>query len=56
MGGWWRTWPMRGAALEVAVLLDFDQMVVDLHAVYRVAFLAISDPAEFIRALKALMA
>jgi len=37
------------ARSEVAVLLDFDQMVVDLHAVYRVAFLVIADPAEFIR-------
>jgi hypothetical protein len=37
------------ARSEVAVLLDFDQMVVDLHAVYRVAFLNASTPKEFVR-------
>jgi hypothetical protein len=37
------------ARSEVAVLLDFDQMVVDLHAVYRVIFLNAPMPSRFVR-------
>ncbi len=40
MAGWARP--------RVLVLLDFDQVVVDLHAVYRVAFLEASSPGEFL--------
>ena len=32
---------------ELLVLIDFDQAVVDLHAVYRVAFLNAATPEEF---------
>ena len=32
---------------EVAVMLDFDQMVVDMHHVYRVAFASAATPAAF---------
>ena len=35
------------ARSEVLVLMDFDQAVVDLHAVYRVAFLNAATPEEF---------
>jgi hypothetical protein len=41
MAGWARP--------EVLVLLDFDQMVVDLHAAYRAAFLEAGTPGEFLR-------
>ncbi len=34
---------------EVLVLMDFDQVVVDLHRVYRVAFLQAPNPAAFLR-------
>jgi hypothetical protein len=34
---------------EVLVLMDFDQVVVDLHRVYRVAFLQADGPAAFLR-------
>ncbi|HOX46426.1 MAG TPA: hypothetical protein PK668_22675 [Myxococcota bacterium] len=33
---------------ELLVLLDFDQMVVDLHKVYRLVFLAAASPEEFL--------
>jgi len=33
---------------EVLVLMDFDQVVVDLHRVYRLAFLKAQTPEEFI--------
>jgi hypothetical protein len=33
---------------EVLVLLDFDQVVVDLHRVYRLAFLSARTPEEFL--------
>jgi hypothetical protein len=39
MAGWARP--------ELLVLLDFDQMVVDLHKVYRLIFLASASPEEF---------
>ncbi|HWN67904.1 MAG TPA: SUMF1/EgtB/PvdO family nonheme iron enzyme, partial [Haliangium sp.] len=32
---------------EVLILLDFDQVIVDLHAVYRLAFLAARDIEDF---------
>ena len=35
---------------EVLILLDFDQVVVDVHAVYRVVFLNSPDPESFLRA------
>lgn len=34
---------------EVLVLMDFDQVVVDLHRVYRQAFLGAADPASFVK-------
>jgi hypothetical protein len=34
---------------EVLVLMDFDQVVVDLHRVYRAIFLSAKDPAAFRR-------
>lgn len=37
------------ARSEALVLMDFDQMVVDLHRVYRVLFLSAKDPAAFRR-------
>jgi formylglycine-generating enzyme len=33
---------------ELLILLDFDQVIVDLHAVYRLAFLAATDTADFL--------
>ncbi len=39
LGGW--------AKPEMLVLVDFDQMVVDLHEVYRAFFLYASSPAKF---------
>src|SRR5579883_1489971 len=41
MAGWARP--------EVLVLLDFDQVVVDLHRVYRLAFLNAETPAAFMK-------
>lgn len=40
MAGW--------ARAEALVLLDFDQMVVDIHDFYRLAFLHAATPAEFV--------
>jgi hypothetical protein len=37
------------ARSEIVVMLDFDQVVVDLHGVYRALFLAAETPAEFLR-------
>ncbi len=34
---------------ELAVMLDFDQMVVDVHNLYRVAFMTTPDPESFIK-------
>lgn len=34
---------------EVLVLMDFDQMVVDINAIYRLMFLNASDPKDFIK-------
>jgi hypothetical protein len=34
---------------EVLVLMDFDQMVVDINAIYRLMFLNASDPKNFIK-------
>lgn len=45
MAGWARP--------EVLVLLDFDQMVVDVHAIYRVVFLNSPDPSAFLQAWSA---
>jgi sulfatase modifying factor 1 len=33
---------------ELLILMDFDQVIVDLHAVYRLAFLAAADSADFL--------
>ena len=34
---------------EVLVLMDFDQVVVDLHRVYQLAFLHAESPEAFLR-------
>ena len=41
MGGWARP--------SLLVLMDFDQVIVDLHAVYRVAFLEAESPEKFLK-------
>jgi len=48
MAGWARP--------EVLVLLDFDQVVVDVHAVYRLIFLNSPDPRSFVAAWSKLQA
>lgn len=34
---------------ELAIMMDFDQMVVDVHRLYRVAFLNTATPREFLK-------
>lgn len=41
IAGWYRP--------EVLVLMDFDQVVVDLHRVYKLAFLDAESPAAFVK-------
>ena len=37
-----------GPAQEIVFLLDFDQLIVDLHGAYQIAFMNTSTPEEFI--------
>jgi len=44
MAGW--------AKPEILIIADFDQVVVDVHRLYRLAFIHCATPSEFIRAWK----